>query len=80
MWKITTRLLIAHTEVNILTLNSFHPQLEAICFCHYQMESGEVKVDRDGEGSLTKEGEEREMESDEVKFKQDGIATRRAER
>ena len=24
-----------------------------------QVESGEVKVDRDGEGSLTKEGEER---------------------
>ena len=34
-----------------------------------QVESGEVKVDRDGEGSLTKKGEEREMESDEVKAK-----------
>ena len=45
-----------------------------------QVESGEVKVDRDGEGSLTKKGEEREMESDEVKVKQDGVVTRRAER
>ena len=45
-----------------------------------EMESGEVNVDRDGEGSLTKEGEEREMESDEVKVKQDGVTTRRAER
>ena len=29
---------------------------------------------------MTKEGEEREMESDEVKVKQDGVVTRRAER
>ena len=45
-----------------------------------EMESGEVKVDRDEEGSLTKEGEEREMESDEVKVKQDGVAMKWAER
>ena len=45
-----------------------------------EMESSEVKGDRDGEGSLTKEGEEREMESDEVKVKQHGVATRRAEK
>ena len=34
----------------------------------------------DGEGSLTREGEERKMESKEVKVEQDGVATRRAER
>ena len=45
-----------------------------------EMESAEVKGDRDGEGSLTKEGEEREMESYEVKVKQDGVVTRRAKR
>ena len=45
-----------------------------------EMEGGEVKVDRDEEGSLTKEGEERKMESDEVKVKQDGVAMKWAER
>ena len=35
MCEITTHLLIAHTEVDMLTLHSFHSQFETICFCHY---------------------------------------------